>query len=126
MSIKSKLVGWLIRREIEKHVKGQTMFGKIWVWLSGKKTVIGAVISVLTEVVSNLSIFLPLFIGDANEIARIIGVCFSLLGLLHKAYKYFYNEEVKKAYASVGQVAPGYTDIANVQDVQKETSGDKK
>ena len=114
MSLKSKVAGWVIRREINKQVKEQTMFGKFWTWVSGKKVVIGAVISVASEIVNNLPVLLPVFVQDANEVTRIFGIGLTVVGLAHKAYKYAYNEELKKIDSRLGSADP-----ANIQDVKK-------
>jgi len=114
VALKSKLMLWFLRREISNQVKEKTVFGKFWTWVSGKKVVIGALISVLTEIVNNLPVILPVFVKDANEVTRIFGIALTVVGLAHKAYKYAYNEELKKISANLAVVDP-----ANVQDVKK-------
>lgn len=69
------------------------MLTKIWDWLNGKKTVIGAVITAISVTATQLGVLLPLFGVDAVLVAKIIGIATTVVGLLHKAYKFIYKEE---------------------------------
>lgn len=66
------------------------MFG-LWKWLNGKKTLIGAAITIVAYVVGGLPLlaaFLP-----AAKVAEIVGIGTFIVGLLHKLYKFVYREE---------------------------------
>ena len=90
LSLKSKVFGWFIRREINNQVKEGTVFGQIWTWLNGKKTLFGAVLVVLGTVAEQLQVILPAFVGPA-EVAQYSGVALAIVGGLHKIYKYLYE-----------------------------------
>lgn len=66
---------------------------KIWEWLNGKKTVIGAVITVIALIGDQLGIILPLLGVDAVLVAKVIGIVSMVLGVAHKVYKFLYKEE---------------------------------
>ncbi len=70
------------------------MLGKIWTFLNGKKLVIGSVITVVASIVATLPVILPLVVSDANTVAHAVGVGVTVLGLLHKVYKFIYKEEL--------------------------------
>lgn len=68
------------------------MVGKIWDWLNGKKTVVGAVITIVAfapEIIAQL----PNFGVSPEDTARVLGIAVTVVGLLHKAYKFIYREE---------------------------------
>jgi hypothetical protein len=67
------------------------MLTKVWTFLNGKKTVIGAVITLVAYVVGGLPLlaaFLP-----AVTVAKVVGVGVFVVGALHKVYKFVYREE---------------------------------
>lgn len=70
-------------------------FNGIWTWLNGKKTVIGAIILALTTVAGYLPSVLDFFGVADLQIAAIVGVVTTVLGILHKLYKWLFNEEPK-------------------------------
>ena len=92
MSVKNKVVEWLIRRELKKHVEGGTMIGKIWTWFDGKKTVIGSVVYILGEVANQLAVVLPDLLGP-SEATKYVGIAVAVVGGLHKAYKFIYKTD---------------------------------
>ena len=70
-----------------------TMFTKVWDFLNGKKTVVGGVITAVAVAVQYLPSVLP-FVGvDAAQVGVYVGVATTVLGLLHKVYKFVYKEE---------------------------------
>lgn len=80
------------------------MIANALTWLNGKKVVIGSLITVTSSIVATLPVLLPLFITDVNVIAHAVGVAVTIVGLLHKGYKYYFHEDV--------------VDPANIQDVK--------
>lgn len=62
-------------------------FAKVWGWLNGKKTVIGALITVLSAIVAFVGVALPAFGVDAVLVAQVTGFIVSVIGLLHKLAK---------------------------------------
>lgn len=72
---------------------GVSMFQKIWDWLNGKKTIIGLVITILATIAGYLPIVLPVLGVDAVLVAKIVGIATTILGLLHKLYKWAFGEE---------------------------------
>jgi len=91
MSLKSRVVEFFIRREINDAKKEGTIVGKVWTWLDGKKTVFGSVLAILGTVAEQLSVILPSLLGPAKA-AQYVGVATAVLGALHKAYKFYYKE----------------------------------
>lgn len=71
------------------------MFSNVWDWLNGKKTVIGAVITAVGVVAGYLPAVLAFFGVEAVHIATVVGVVTAIVGLLHKAYKWIYKEELQ-------------------------------
>ncbi len=121
MGLKGKIEQWLVARWISNQVKEGTVIGKVWTWLSGKKLVIGTIISLVSDVVSALPVLLPFVVKDAAQVAHIFGVSLTVLGLLHKGYKYLYHEELKKVADQLGVPVANVVDVANVQDVKADT-----
>jgi uncharacterized membrane protein YesL len=70
------------------------MFSSILAWLNGKKTIIGAVILAVTTIAAWIPGFLPFFGVGADHVVQIVGVATTVVGLLHKAYKYIFGEDV--------------------------------
>jgi VIT1/CCC1 family predicted Fe2+/Mn2+ transporter len=66
---------------------------KFWTYMSGKKTAVGAVITVVASIAVGLPLILPLFIADAALIAQITGIALTIVGVLHKLYKFIYREK---------------------------------
>jgi hypothetical protein len=67
---------------------------KAWQWLSGKKTTIGASITLAAGVVSLAATTLPAFGVDADHVALYVGYGTMAVGLLHKAYKALFHEDL--------------------------------
>ena len=59
----------------------------VWTFLNGKKVVIGATITLLSQVVPYLNTVLPAFSVDAAKTANVVGLVVTAVGLLHKLYK---------------------------------------
>jgi hypothetical protein len=95
MSLKSSVRDWFIRRELNNQAKEKTMIGKIWAWFDGKKTLIGAVLTILGTVAEQLSVILPVLLEPAQA-AQYVGVATAVLGGLHKIYKFIYKTDVPK------------------------------
>lgn len=91
VSVKSKVVEFFVRREINNQKKEGTLVGKIWSWLDGKKLLLGSVLTILGTVAEQLSVVLPALVGPAKS-AQYIGVATAVVGGLHKAYKWYYKE----------------------------------
>lgn len=68
---------------------------KLWAFLDGKKTAFGLLITAASGLAAAIPAVLALFGVDAVQIAAVVGVATTILGLLHKAYKYVYKEEPK-------------------------------
>jgi hypothetical protein len=67
--------------------------GAILSWLNGKKTTIGAIITVVSSLVATAGVVLPVLGIDAVHAAQWVGYGVTIVGLLHKAYKAIYNED---------------------------------
>lgn len=92
MGLKDSLAQWFIRRELDNQAKEGTMFGKVWTYLNGKKTLIGAILTVLGMIGDQLAVLLPVLIGPAKAV-QYIGISTAVIGALHKLYKFVYKEE---------------------------------
>lgn len=68
-------------------------FTKIWDWLNGKKTIVGAIITAAAVIATYIPGLLAFFGVADVKIAAIIGVATTVVGLLHKLYKFIYGEE---------------------------------
>lgn len=64
-----------------------TFLMNLWGWLDGKKTVIGATITLFGAVAVFLGIALPAFGVDAVHVALYVGFVTQAVGLLHKLGK---------------------------------------
>ena len=91
MSLKSRVVEFFVRREINAAKKEGTLVGKVWTYLDGKKVVLGAILVILGTVADQASIFLPTILPPAKA-AQYIGVATAVVGGLHKIYKWYYKE----------------------------------
>jgi hypothetical protein len=60
---------------------------KLWGWLNGKKTVLGAVATFILVVADQLGTLLPLLGVQGAVIAKILSVATLVVGLIHKAIK---------------------------------------
>lgn len=68
------------------------MLSKVLAFLNGKKTFIGAIISIMAFTPA-IAALLP-SLGVGNELTlKITGICVLVIGLAHKAYKYVFGEE---------------------------------
>jgi hypothetical protein len=66
---------------------------KFWDYMNGKKTVVGVIITVLATAVGYAPAVLA-FVGvGAATIAQYIGIATTVLGVLHKIYKWLYHED---------------------------------
>lgn len=65
----------------------------LWAWLDGKKTVVGLIITVAAQVAGYLPAVLPFFGLEAQQVATIVGISATVLGVLHKVYKWLYKED---------------------------------
>ena len=66
---------------------------KFWDYMSGKKLVVGAIITTVTVIATQLGVLLPLLGLDAVLVTKIVGVATMIVGLLHKLYKFIYKED---------------------------------
>ena len=71
------------------------MIGKIWTWFDGKKTLVGAVLVILSVVADQLSVILPVILGPA-EAVQYVGIATAIVGALHKVYKFIYKTDAPK------------------------------
>lgn len=92
MGLGSSLQEWAVRLWLNKQVKEGTMIGKVWTWLNGKKTLVGAVIA-LIGFAPQIAALLPSLGVDAALAAKIAGAAVALVGIAHKVYKFLYKEE---------------------------------
>jgi hypothetical protein len=70
-----------------------TMFTKFWDFMNGKKMIVGGVITSVSLAIQYLPAVLA-FVGvDAAQVGVYVGVATTVLGLLHKLYKFVYKEE---------------------------------
>lgn len=65
----------------------------LWAWLNGKKTVIGAILTAIGVAVGYMPAVLAFFGVEADKIVTIVGVATTVVGVLHKIYKWIYKEE---------------------------------
>lgn len=72
----------------------ETMFTKVWDFLNGKKTVVGSIITALGVAATYLLPVLSFFGVDPAHVAVAVGVVTSVVGILHKVYKFIYKEEL--------------------------------
>lgn len=66
---------------------------KIWGFFNGKKTVVGALVLLVSTLAGLIPVVLPAFGVEAVLVGKIAGGALAVVGLLHKAYKYLYGEE---------------------------------
>jgi hypothetical protein len=66
---------------------------KFWEYMNGKKLVVGAIITAVSVLATQLGVLLPLFGLDAVLVTKIVGVATMVVGILHKIYKFIYKEE---------------------------------
>ena len=71
------------------------MIGKIWQWLDGKKTVIGAILVIVGTVGEQASILLPALFEPAQAL-EYIGYVKLVVGALHKVYKFIYKTDAPR------------------------------
>lgn len=71
----------------------ESQMSNVMQWLNGKKTVIGAVITIVAAVPALLGATLPAFGVDALHVAQYVGYSVLAVGLLHKGYKTCFGEE---------------------------------
>jgi VIT1/CCC1 family predicted Fe2+/Mn2+ transporter len=69
------------------------MIGKIWDWLNGKKTIIGAIITALAFVAGALPAVLTAFGVSAVLVAKVVGISTTVVGIAHRIYKWLYKED---------------------------------
>lgn len=96
MSFKDKVIRWAIVRWLEGQVKENTVIGKIWAALDGKKTIFGAVIAVVSYLAAGVPLVSPLCGENAACVAHVAtvgGVLLFIVGVLHKAYKFIYKTD---------------------------------
>jgi hypothetical protein len=67
--------------------------GKFWDYMNGKKMLVGAIITALSVVATQLGVLLPMFGLDAVLAAKVVGVVTIAVGVLHKIYKFLYKED---------------------------------
>lgn len=70
----------------------ESRMSNVMQWLNGKKTVIGAVITIVAAVPALAGATLPAFGVDAVHTAQYVGYGVLAVGLLHKFYKKVYGE----------------------------------
>jgi hypothetical protein len=66
---------------------------KFWEYMNGKKTVVGAIITAVSVGIGYLPAVLAFFGVDAVQIATYVGIATTVVGILHKIYKFIYKEE---------------------------------
>lgn len=67
--------------------------GSIWTKLNGYKTLFGAIITAVAYLVAGLPVILPVFGLEAVLVAKVAGIGLTVVGILHKVYKFLYKEE---------------------------------
>lgn len=69
--------------------------GKLWDFLNGKKTIVGAFITVVAYLVAGIPLAAALCTTTvcATTVAKVAGVGLTVVGVLHKIYKFLYKEE---------------------------------
>lgn len=68
---------------------------KAWTFMNGKKTIVGAVITLFAYLVAGVPLVAALCTTAvcATTVAKVGGIGLTVLGILHKLYKFFYREE---------------------------------
>ncbi len=66
---------------------------KFWEYMNGKKLVVGAIITAVSVLATQLGVLLPLLGLDAVLVAKVVGIATMVVGVLHKVYKFIYKEE---------------------------------
>jgi len=93
----SKIEAWFIRRKLrkmgEKAVKEGNMFGRIWSFLNGKKTAIGAALIAAPILITQGSALATSFGVDGTKAAQYAGAAIAAVGLGHRLYKLVYGSE---------------------------------
>ncbi len=67
------------------------MLTKFWDFMNGKKTAVGAAITIVAYIVGGLPL-LAAFVPEVT-LAKIVGVGVFVVGAAHKLYKFIYREE---------------------------------
>lgn len=78
---------------ISSGVTGVFMLSKFWNLISGWKTVIGVIITILAFLSDNAIEFTSAFGMDAVLAAKVAGILVTIVGVAHKLYKFLYKEE---------------------------------
>ena len=66
---------------------------KIWDWFNGRKTIIGAVITILSTLAGVLPVVLAAVGASAVLTAKVVGIATMVVGVAHKIYKFIYKED---------------------------------
>ncbi len=66
---------------------------RVWSWLDGKKTVLGATLLLTEKITLLLPTILPAYGLDAAHTAGVVGLATTAIGLLHKAWKWKFGTE---------------------------------
>lgn len=66
----------------------------IWKFMDGKKTIFGLVVTALSAIAAVVPAVLAVFGIAAVKVAAVVGVFSTVIGALHRAYKFFYKEEL--------------------------------
>lgn len=68
---------------------------KLWDFMNGKKTIVGAIITVVAYVVAGIPLAAALCTTTvcATTVAKVGGIGLTVVGVLHKAYKFLYRED---------------------------------
>ena len=65
----------------------------LWKFMDGKKTIFGLLITAVSAVATAVPAILAVFGVDAVHVAAVVGVATTVVGILHKIYKFLYKEE---------------------------------
>ena len=87
MGLKSWATGVFIRKAEADAEKEYPVIAKIHAWLNGKKTVIGAALVLLTEILNNIGSLATMLGADNVKVAHYVALGVTAVGLIHKGWK---------------------------------------
>jgi hypothetical protein len=69
------------------------MLLKVWTWLNGKKLALSGMLFLMQQLLLILPATLAAFSVPAAQAAQVTATAFAVVGVAHKAWKWFYHED---------------------------------